>query len=91
MQVNFTPEQYKLVNRLLSEHYDQITTAWEVRDDDKIRRAYGAVIAMRVPLAEEAWKEYSQSHNDPLWRYYETKEEFFKDQYTIYPEDLVTV
>lgn len=90
MQVNFTLEQYKLVKRLLDQHYEHISTDWNVHDPNQISRTYGAIIAMRVPLAEAAWEEYIQRHQDPLWRSYESKEEFFKDQYTIYPGDLVT-
>jgi hypothetical protein len=92
MQVSFSTDQYKLVQSLLQKHYDQVTTDWNVSDyDQKATNAYRALIALRVPLAEEAWKEYTQNHPDPEWRFYDTKEEFFKDQYTIYPEDLVTV
>ena len=88
MKVSFTKEQFSLVRDLLQMHYDQITTDWKEHDYDATKIAYGAVIAMRVPFAQKAWEEYCEQHPDAEWRMYPTREEFFKDQYTIYPEDL---
>lgn len=88
MNVSFTQEQFNLVRDLLHKHYDKISTDWAPSNDDAVMSTYSAIIAMRIPIAEKAWKEYCQQHPDPDWRVYSTKEEFFKDQYTIYPEDL---
>lgn len=88
MKVSFTQEQFNLIRDLLSKHYNHITTDWKETDHDATKIAYGAIIAMRIPVAQRAWEEYCQMHPDSEWRAYSTREEFFKDQYTIYPEDL---
>jgi hypothetical protein len=88
MKVSFTKEQFRLVRDLLHKHYDHITTDWEETDYKETRVAYGAVIAMRTPVAQKAWEEYCKKYPDPEWRAYPTREGFFEDQYTIYPEDL---
>jgi hypothetical protein len=91
MKVSFTKEQFRLVRDLLHKHYDQISTDWVPVDFEANEVAYSAVIAMRIPVAEKAWEEYCEKNPDSEWRAYSDKEEFFKDQYTIYPSDLVTV
>jgi len=91
MKVSFTEEQFNLVRNLLSKHYDEIATQWVPVDREASYLAYKAMIAMRVPMAEKAWEEYCEMNPDLDWSFYSSKEEFFKDQFTIYPEDLVTV
>lgn len=88
MQVTFTDEQYQLVKGLIGEYYDRISQSWTPTDPVKNRIGYGAVIAMRIPMAEKAWEEYCEKYPDPDWRAYPSKEEFFKDQFTIYPSDM---
>lgn len=84
--VTLDTNQYELIVNLLSDHYSLISNEW--RSNESIQNAYKAIIAMRIPLAEKAWKEYCKSYPDPEWRAYPTKEDFFRDQFTIYPEDL---
>lgn len=88
MQVSFTEEQYELVNKLLSKHYNEIADSWVPVDPEPRKVAYGAIISMRIPKAEKAWEQYCSRNPDPNWRAYPDKVEFFKDQYTIYPSDL---
>ena len=88
MKVSFTEEQFKLVRHLLQEHYDEIASDW-ANNDTSI--AYGAMVALRIPMAQKAWEEYCETYPDVEWRAYPTREEFFEDQFTIYPSDLVTV
>lgn len=91
MNVNFTKEQFDLVKQLLSKHYNEIADSWVPEDPKERKIAYGAIIAMRIPVAEKAWEEYCKQFPHAEWRAYSDKEEFFKDQFTIYPHDLVTV
>lgn len=91
MKVSFSKEQFQLVRDLLHEHYNHISTDYAPSDNKAISTAYKALIAMRVPVAQQSWEEYCEMHPDAEWRAYPTREEFFKDQFTIYPEDLVTV
>lgn len=88
MKVSFTNEQFDLVRHLLNKHYEDINDAWAPINQEALKISYGAIIAMRIALAEKAWKEYRKNHPDPDWSFYSTKEEFFKDQFTIYPSDL---
>lgn len=86
--VKFTEEQYELVSKLLSKHYDEVGSRYCNDGDDDMRNAYGAIISMRLPKAEAGWKEYVKTYPDADWRAYSTKEEYFQDVYTIYPSDL---
>jgi hypothetical protein len=83
--VHFTQDEYQLMSRLLFAHYDQLHL--KKIDKNQTELAYGAIISMRLAEAEKAWEEY-QSIYPAHFRMYETREEFLKDQYTIYPEDL---
>ena len=87
MKVSFTEDQFNLVRRLLQEHYNEITSDWANNDT---RVAYSAMVALRVPMAQKAWKEYCEQYPDAEWRAYPTREEFFEDQFTLYSSDLVT-
>jgi len=91
MNVNFTKEQFDLVKQLLNKHYNEIADSWVPVDPEPRKIAYGVIISMRIPTAEKAWEEYCERYPHAEWRAYSDKEEFFKDQFTIYPHDLVTV
>jgi len=83
--VHLTREEYQLVSKLVFAHYDQLHL--KRSDESEKNLTYGAIISLRLAEAEQAWEEY-QSIYPEGFRMYETREEFLKDQYTIYPEDL---
>ena len=78
--VTYTEDQFKLVERLLNEYFDRITSQFNERYDNVI--AYGAIISTRRTKAEKAWNEYCEEYDDPNMRAW-TKEEFFKENYMI--------
>lgn len=92
--VKLTDNQFNLLQDLIWKHYDLITDGYWNQENDVEKakelqsNAYKTMIALRLSKANKAWKEYIHKYPDAEWRAYPTKEEFLKDQYTIYPEDL---
>lgn len=86
--VKFTEDQFKLVSRIIFDHYHAMSDSYQNCSETDTNVAYGAIISMRLPEAEQSWKEYQQKYPDPDWRAYTDKEQFFKDLFCIYPSDM---
>lgn len=92
--VQLTSEQHQLITDLLHQHYNTVSDGYWNHElgPEYTRKAqsttYKSIIALRLSEANKAWKEYTKQYPDKEWRAYSSKQEFLKDQFTIYPSDL---